>query len=253
MRGPNRIRTVRILMALLLLASASGGSSQTTPPAATSAEGGGLGGTSWQLVKFQGGDGKVQTPDDPTKYTVSFDTDRTVAVRFDCNQGRGIWSAKGAQLELGDLRITRAACPPGSLYDRLARDWTYIRSFVRKDGNLFLALKADAGIYEFAPMAEKPAPPASAVASRGPFTFQCQGASGPSEEVTATFYETKPGLLLLVRAGQTRPAFQAVSGSGAKYEGEGLSYWEAKGEAIVDWSGTELRCKTGPGAQLGGD
>jgi hypothetical protein len=30
----------------------------------------GLGGTSWRLVKFQGGDGLTLTPDDKAKYTI---------------------------------------------------------------------------------------------------------------------------------------------------------------------------------------
>lgn len=31
-----------------------------------------LAGTSWQLVRFQGGDGSVLTPDDRTTYTIAF-------------------------------------------------------------------------------------------------------------------------------------------------------------------------------------
>lgn len=34
-----------------------------------------LGGTSWQLVKFQGGDDTVLKPDDKAKYTIAFGTD----------------------------------------------------------------------------------------------------------------------------------------------------------------------------------
>ena len=48
-----------------------------------------LRGTSWQLVKFQGGDGPVLVLQDRTKFTVAFATDGNVNVRFDCNQGRG--------------------------------------------------------------------------------------------------------------------------------------------------------------------
>ena len=50
-----------------------------------------LAGTSWQLVKFEGGDGTVLTPDDRAKYTIAFETDSTVSVRVDCNRGRGTW------------------------------------------------------------------------------------------------------------------------------------------------------------------
>jgi para-nitrobenzyl esterase len=31
----------------------------------------------------------------------------------------------------------------------MARDWGYVRSYVMKDGKLFLSLMADGGIYEF--------------------------------------------------------------------------------------------------------
>jgi para-nitrobenzyl esterase len=43
-------------------------------------------------------------------------------------------------------------CPPGSLHDRLAKDWEFVRSYTIKDGHLFLSLLADGGTYEFEPM-----------------------------------------------------------------------------------------------------
>jgi para-nitrobenzyl esterase len=43
-------------------------------------------------------------------------------------------------------------CPPGSLHDRIVKDWEFVRSYTLKDGHLFLALMADGGIYEFAPI-----------------------------------------------------------------------------------------------------
>jgi para-nitrobenzyl esterase len=72
--------------------------------------------------------------------------------RVDCNRGRGTWESSGAgQLTLGPLALTRAMCPSGSLHDQIVRQWSYIRSYVLKDGHLFLALMADGGIYEFEP------------------------------------------------------------------------------------------------------
>ena len=47
---------------------------------------------------------------------------------------------------------TRAACPPGSLYNRVVKDMPFVRSFVIKDGGLHLALMADGGIYNYSPM-----------------------------------------------------------------------------------------------------
>jgi para-nitrobenzyl esterase len=110
-----------------------------------------LRGTSWQLVKFQGGDGTVIVLQDRTKFTVAFATDGNVNVRFDCNQGRGTWTSPGSQqLQFGPLALTRAACP-GPLYDRIVEHWTFVRSYVFERGHLFLSLMADGGAYEFEP------------------------------------------------------------------------------------------------------
>ena len=115
-----------------------------------------LQGTTWQLVKFQGGDDRTLTPDDPAKYTIEFAPGDRVVARIDCNRGSGTWKATDAgQLALGPLALTRAKCPDGSLHDQIAKQWTNVRSFVMKEGHLFLSLMADGGIYDFAPVAVK--------------------------------------------------------------------------------------------------
>jgi heat shock protein HslJ len=112
-----------------------------------------LGGTSWQLVKFQGMDDKTLTPDDKAKYTIEFGTDGGISARIDCNRGRSTWrSPESGQLELGPLVLTRAMCPPGSLHDHMVKNWSYVRSCVMKNGHLYLSLMADGGIYEFEPL-----------------------------------------------------------------------------------------------------
>ena len=74
-------------------------------------------------------------------------------VRFDCNRGRGTWQAPGPhELTFGQLALTRVLCPPGSLHDRLVKDWAFVRTYTLRGGHLYLALMADAGIYEFEPM-----------------------------------------------------------------------------------------------------
>jgi para-nitrobenzyl esterase len=111
-----------------------------------------LDGTAWRLVKFQGGDGAVLVPDDKAKYTVAFGKEGRLSVRFDCNRGSGQWSSPGPkQLGFGPMAMTRAMCPPGSLHDQLVKQWPYVRSYVMKNGHLFLSLMADGGIYEFEP------------------------------------------------------------------------------------------------------
>ena len=114
---------------------------------------GSLSGTSWRLVQFEGGDGEVLTPDDRSKYTLQFLPDGSVSVRVDCNRGSGTWkSAAPGQIELGRLALTRALCPPGSLHDQIVKQWPYIRSYVIRNGHLFLSLMADGGTYELEPV-----------------------------------------------------------------------------------------------------
>ena len=114
-----------------------------------------LGGTSWQLVRFQGGDGKVLTPDDKTKYTLAFGTDGRLSARIDCNRASGAWKSPGpGQLDLsGPMAMTRAQCPPGSMHDQIVRQLPFVRSYIVRNGRLFLSLMADGGIYELEPLA----------------------------------------------------------------------------------------------------
>jgi len=111
---------------------------------------GDLAGTSWRLVKFQGSE--TLTPDDPAKYTVTFDAGHGVSVRIDCNRGRGGWTSEGRnKIRFGVIAITRALRPAAPLSDRLAKDWDSIRLYQLKDGHLFLELMAGGGAYEFEP------------------------------------------------------------------------------------------------------
>jgi heat shock protein HslJ len=152
----NMSRTATLVTAVVLFI-ACGAFAQT--PAQTSNN---LAGTSWRLVKFRGGDDTTLTPDDPAKYTITFGADGSLSARIDCNRGRGKWKSSGpSQLELGPLALTRAKCPPGSLHDQIVKQWSNIRSYVLKDGHLFLSLMADGGIYEF-----EPTPPAAPAGKR---------------------------------------------------------------------------------------
>src|SRR3954462_1970903 len=110
-----------------------------------------LAGTSWQLVRFQGSDGRVLTPEIRSNYTISFGTDGRVSARIDCNRGSGTWTSSGGNLTFGPLATTRAYCSRGSLYDDIVRNWPYVRSYTVRNGHLYLALQANGGTYEFEP------------------------------------------------------------------------------------------------------
>lgn len=204
-----------------------------------------LGGTSWQLVKFQSGDDKTLVPDDKAKYTIALAHDGGVSARIDCNRGHGMWKSSGPnQIEFGPMALTRAMCPPAPLAERFTKDLPYFRSYTIKDGHLFLALMADGGTYEFEPVvASESQAPKTEVASHGPFEFQCPEGKTDSKILKVKFYDTQPGLLLAELGHETRPAFQVLAASGTRYEGDGVMYWEWHGEATVNWSGVELRCK----------
>jgi putative lipoprotein len=142
-----------------------------------------LGGTSWRLVKFQGGDGTTLEPDDRDKYTIAFGTMGRVSARINCNRGTGTWKSKGPQLELGPLALTRAFCLPEPIHDHMVKQWEYVRSYMIKNGHLYLSLMADGGIYEFEPM--KPEDSSSRMV-RGTATYRERMALPPGAVLEAT-------------------------------------------------------------------
>lgn len=74
-------------------------------------------------------------------------------VHADCNLGTGSWTSESAgQLQFGLIAVTHALCPPDSLHDSYMAQFPWVRSYVMKDGHLFLATMADGSIIEFEPM-----------------------------------------------------------------------------------------------------
>jgi putative lipoprotein len=177
-----------LLLVLLPMLVSSHESAQAPPP--TTAPN--LSGTSWQLVKFQGGDERTLTPDDKTKYTLQFTADGRVAARVDCNRGSATWKASGNQLQLGPLALTRAACLSPVLHDRIVKDWEYVRSYIVKKGHLFLSLMADAGIYEFEPMAAAKQGASAAPLIQGTATYRERMALPPTAVFEATLEDVSP-------------------------------------------------------------
>lgn len=150
----------------VLLAALCWSSGGLSAPARAATEG--LSGTTWQLVRFEDGNGEVLTADDGSSYTVEFRTDDTVAVRMDCHRGRGTWVSRSAsQLELGPLALTRATCPQSPLHAQIAKQWTSLRWYALRDAHLFLSVGPNAGTYEFEPTHAVAAAP-TATASTAP-------------------------------------------------------------------------------------
>jgi para-nitrobenzyl esterase len=137
--------SVRRALLLLVLAAGCAQAPKGAP--------GALGGVVWELVRFQGGDGKVLTPAGE-KYTLEFVDDGRVRARVACNRGSGGYKTDGTgRIEFGPMAVTRAMCPPGAmdLHDHVLKQLPHVRSYLIRDGRLFLSLMADGGTYEFAP------------------------------------------------------------------------------------------------------
>ena len=112
-----------------------------------------LAGTSWRLVKIQSMDDTEYVPEDSSKYTLALQADGSAAIRADCNRGKGTYNSESpSQLQFGPIASTKALCPPDSLHDVYLRQFEWVRSYVLKDGHLYLATMADGAIIEFEPV-----------------------------------------------------------------------------------------------------
>ena len=135
---------------------AAAASAPATAPAAAAP----LAGTAWRLVEIQSMDDAIGTTrvDDPSKYTMRLSADGLVAFRLNCNSATGTWSAEAGtdpssgRFEFGPLAATMALCPPPSVDEQVTRQAPYFRSYLLKDGRLYLSLMADGGIFAWEPM-----------------------------------------------------------------------------------------------------
>jgi uncharacterized protein len=77
--------------------------------------------------------------------------------------------------------------------------------------------------------------------------FACQ--NNPANEVVATFFQTDPLTARIERGDRTVTVYQVPAASGAKYEGQNVTFWNKGDEAAVSWMNPatgvteELQCK----------
>lgn len=136
-------------------AAAPAESTANEPEAAVTEAGGvtsGLEGTSWQLVQIVSMDDTTLEPDNRSDYRLAFGADGAANLVADCNRASGSWTSESeGKLEFGLMAATMAMCPPGSLHDQYLAQFPFVRSYVLKEGHLFLATMADGAIIEFEP------------------------------------------------------------------------------------------------------
>ena len=119
-----------------------------------------LAGTSWRLVEIQSMDDAQGTTrvDDPSRYTMRLNADGSAALRLNCNSATGTWTAEAGpepssgRFTFGPLAATLALCPPPSLDGQITKQAPYFRSYLLKDGRLYLSLMADGGIFAWEPL-----------------------------------------------------------------------------------------------------
>jgi uncharacterized protein len=73
-------------------------------------------------------------------------------------------------------------------------------------------------------------------------TYRCPD---PAKPFTARFYnQFDPPAAVLTWGPETAIVFAEQTGSGARYGGQGVDYWEHQGEVTVDFRGTKFVCQT---------
>lgn len=74
-----------------------------------------------------------------------------------------------------------------------------------------------------------------------PRTYRCTGHA--TKPLLAAFYPAAdPGAVMLTWGDRRALVFVAPSGSGARYVGDGVEFWEQQGEIRVTWGADSLRC-----------
>lgn len=113
-----------------------------------------LAGTRWRLVTIMSMDDSEYRPDKGQQYTVEFGQPGDVQVVTDCGEGQGAWHSENPpKLQFAPIEADFANCPSDSLSRKLLDQFSWVRSYVLRDGHLFLATVADGSILEFEPLA----------------------------------------------------------------------------------------------------
>ena len=107
-----------------------------------------LTGVLWEWQAFQGADSRTET-ERPENYTLTFLPGGSLVIQAGCHRASGTYSTDGATIELLVGHATGVTCSRHSMADQFLRDLGEVSSHVFRDGNLYLALWADAGIIEF--------------------------------------------------------------------------------------------------------
>ncbi|HTP08132.1 MAG TPA: META domain-containing protein, partial [Anaerolineae bacterium] len=112
----------------------------------------------WQWTKTTYNDGKTVDVPTPANYTIEFLATGQVAVKADCNNVSGAYTADASNLTIALGPSTMAACPPGSLDSEYLKELGEVAKYLVQGDTLVLNFKLDSGAMTFT--AATPAQPA---------------------------------------------------------------------------------------------
>jgi heat shock protein HslJ len=101
----------------------------------------------WQQTRLN--DGQTVTADDPTRYTLAFQPDGSLAIRADCNRVGGNYTIENTSLAIETTFSTRAMCPPDSLDQTFLKHLNAAAIVFMREGHLYIDLQFDTGTMRF--------------------------------------------------------------------------------------------------------
>lgn len=159
--------------------------------------------------------------DQPAQYTITFNTDGTVAIKADCNNASGTYTADdngGLTLALGPM--TLAACPPDSRSDEFIKKLGSVAGFFFEQGFLYLDLAADGGTFQLTAAAESMPAATLAVDALQNATYSGIYEEGPVT-LTNGLYEGKAA-----EGGAAHPTVEYING--------GERFGDLDGDGVAD-------------------
>jgi heat shock protein HslJ len=125
---------------------------QVPPPSSSSSAPNSLTQGIWQWERTEYSDDSVVTANDPSRYTITFLPAGQLAIRADCNNVTGTYTASASQLSIQLGATTLVACPPDSQDSLFLRDLGNTVTYVFDGNQLVLNLKFDTGNMIFSPL-----------------------------------------------------------------------------------------------------
>ena len=104
-----------------------------------------LSGKVWQWTKTIYNDGKTIDVPTPANYTIEFMADGTAAIKADCNNVMGTYTADANNLTITLGPSTMAMCPPGSLDTEYVKELGEVAQYLIQGETLTLNFKMDSG------------------------------------------------------------------------------------------------------------